>query len=124
MSALPGSRVVTQGSSQSGSRASHEPASSLSAPMSVRGRAQKAWKWLRQRGKLGVFAQRNRRLRLSETVPLGEKRFVSLIEVDNISFLIGSSPQSVTLLAQLPPTSQRQPFRGVFEQEWHREGTA
>jgi hypothetical protein len=124
MSAIPSfQRLVTPTSSQPGTQASSEPASAVAVQMPVLGRVQQVWNWLRQ-SRLSVFAQRNRRLRLSETLSLGEKRFVSLIEVDNVCFLIGSSTQSVTLLAQLPRSSEGQPFRGVLDQEWRKEGTA
>jgi len=42
-----------------------------------------------------------RRLRVAETVSLGEKRFVSILQVDGEQFLVGGSPSSVVLLAKL-----------------------
>ena len=48
------------------------------------------------------FAQTaNRRLRVAETVSLGEKRFVALITVEGREFLIGGGATGVSLLAQL-----------------------
>jgi flagellar biogenesis protein FliO len=44
-------------------------------------------------------------LALRETVALGDRRFVSVIQFERQRFLIGSSPSSVTLLAQLPDES-------------------
>lgn len=50
----------------------------------------------------GVLARRMpRRLRVAETVSLGEKRFVSILQVDGEQFLVGGSPSSVVLLAKL-----------------------
>ena len=45
--------------------------------------------------------QNKKRLRVCETVPLGDKRFVAVIQVDDQQFLLGGSSNSITLLAQL-----------------------
>lgn len=37
-----------------------------------------------------------------ETAALGERRFVAVIQFERQRFLVGGSPASVTLLAQLP----------------------
>jgi flagellar biogenesis protein FliO len=42
-----------------------------------------------------------RRLRLCETVALGDKRFVAVVEFENRRFLLAGAPQSVTLLTEL-----------------------
>lgn len=42
-----------------------------------------------------------RRLRLCESVSLGEKRLVAVVEYERQRFLIGGSAQSVNLLARL-----------------------
>lgn len=42
-----------------------------------------------------------RRLRLAETLSLGERRFVALIEVDNARFLVGGTATSLALLTSL-----------------------
>ncbi len=44
-------------------------------------------------------------LAVRETAALGDRRFVSVIQFERQRFLIGSSPSSVTLLAQLPDES-------------------
>jgi flagellar biosynthesis protein FliO len=44
-------------------------------------------------------------LAVCETAALGDRRFVSVIQFERQRFLIGSSPSSVTLLAQLPDES-------------------
>jgi flagellar biogenesis protein FliO len=41
-------------------------------------------------------------LSVRETAALGDRRFVSVIQFERQRFLVGSSPTSVTLLAQLP----------------------
>jgi flagellar biogenesis protein FliO len=45
--------------------------------------------------------QNKKRLRVCETVALGDKRFVAVIQVDDQQFLLGGSSTSVSLLAQL-----------------------
>jgi hypothetical protein len=57
----------------------------------------KLWTWVR---KIQI-RQSNKRLRVCETVPLGERRFIAVIQVDNKQFLVGGSSNSVSLLAQL-----------------------
>jgi Flagellar biosynthesis protein, FliO len=44
-------------------------------------------------------------LSIRETAALGDRRFVSVIQFEGQRFLIGSSPSSITLLAQLPDES-------------------
>lgn len=51
------------------------------------------------RGK--VASRRERRLRLCETVSLGERRMVALIQFEGRPLLVGVTPNSITLLA--PP---------------------
>ena len=58
------------------------------------------WQWLQRMRAAQTTA---RRLRVTETVSLGEKRFLSIVQVDEAQFLIGSSATNVQLLAQLAP---------------------
>ncbi|ADW70917.1 flagellar biosynthetic protein FliO [Granulicella tundricola] len=57
-----------------------------------------AWKWLEQKRTQQIAT---RRLKVAETVSLGEKRFVSILQVDGAQFLIGGAAGNVTLLAIL-----------------------
>jgi flagellar biogenesis protein FliO len=50
---------------------------------------------------------RQRRLRVCETLSLGEKRFVAVLRVDDREYLIGGSSASVSLLAAL--SSEQRP---------------
>lgn len=50
---------------------------------------------------LRMRASAPRRLRLCETVALGEKRFVAVIEFEKRRFLIGGASNSVSLLTEL-----------------------
>jgi len=42
-----------------------------------------------------------RRLRLCESLPLGERRFVAVVEFDRARFLVGGTPTSLVLLSRL-----------------------
>jgi flagellar biogenesis protein FliO len=45
---------------------------------------------------------KHKALAVRETAALGDRRFVSVIQFESQRFLIGSSPSSITLLAELP----------------------
>jgi len=47
-----------------------------------------------------------RRLRLCESLSLGEKRFVAVVDYEGQRFLIGGGTQSISLLAQLGETPE------------------
>jgi flagellar biogenesis protein FliO len=42
-----------------------------------------------------------RRLRLCESLPLGERRFVAVVEFENARFLLGGTPSALVLLSRL-----------------------
>lgn len=46
--------------------------------------------------------RRERKMRLCETLSLGERRFLALVLVEQQKFLVGGSGSSVALLARLP----------------------
>lgn len=58
----------------------------------------KLWLWIQAKK---MARSQLRRLQVVETVSLGEKRFVALVQVDSLQFLIGGGPTAVSLLAQL-----------------------
>jgi hypothetical protein len=60
----------------------------------------RAWSWLHSRCALSA----TKRLRVSETVSLGEKRFVALVCVEGREFLIGGGSAGVSLLSALGTT--------------------
>lgn len=49
-----------------------------------------------------VWQRPRRALRLCETLSLGERRFLALVECENQRFLVGGTTSSVALLAELP----------------------
>lgn len=56
-------------------------------------------KYLRRQGAQGA-------LKVIETLPIGEKRSIALIQVEDKRLLIGNTQQQITLLAQLPMTPE------------------
>jgi len=61
------------------------------------GRLRKVFSWLRSRYAQGSM----KRLRVTETVSLGEKRFVAILQVQDRNYLIGGGASNVALLTQL-----------------------
>jgi Flagellar biosynthesis protein, FliO len=45
--------------------------------------------------------RRSRRLRVRETISLGERRLVAIVECDEREFLVGATGQTISLLAPL-----------------------
>jgi len=68
----------------------------------------KGWNWLQRRLKT---QQSKKRLRVCESVSLGEKRFIAVVQVDGEQFLVGGSSSSVSTLAHL---EQPREFADVF----------
>ena len=72
------------------------------------------WKWL-TRCSPGVWGGGvPRRLRIAETVSFGEKRFVSILQVDGEQFLVGGSSSNIILLAKLEGKTEAN-REGLFE---------
>jgi Flagellar biosynthesis protein, FliO len=73
-----------------------------------------------------------RRLRLAESLALGERRFVAVIEFEQARFLVGGTPSSLVLLARLKKTRgddsagqaalRREPAAGTGERPGERSG--
>lgn len=78
-----------------------------SAPLLTR-----AWKWLQ---KQNAFSPK-KQLRVSDTVSLGEKRFVAVVHVEGQKFLIGGGSAGVSLLAELDSDAELD-IQTVLEQE-------
>jgi flagellar biogenesis protein FliO len=56
------------------------------------------WRWLKDRQ---VGRSHTKRLQVTSSVSLGEKRFVAVVQVDGLQFLVGGGASNVSLLAQL-----------------------
>jgi hypothetical protein len=74
-----------------------------------------AWSWVR---KNLVSRQSRKRLRVCESVSLGEKRFVAVIEVDGEQFLVGGASSSVSTLARLAPAAG---FSQMLSRRWAQD---
>lgn len=56
-----------------------------------------------------LASRRTRQLQLCETLPLGEKRFVAVIQVGEQKFLLGGASNNISLLAQLAVAAPAKP---------------
>jgi hypothetical protein len=68
-----------------------------------------------------------RRLRLCESLPLGERRFVAVVEFEQSRFLVGGTSASLVLLARLedaPEIPATYSIAGVIPQAAAREGSS
>ena len=75
----------------------------LPAGMNLAGLARSLWKqFLRMR------RARPRSLRLCETLPLGDRRFVAVVEYEQARFLIGGTSGSLVLLTELGDKAERE----------------
>ncbi len=72
------------------------------------------WNWTQQK----LRSQGKKRLRVCESVSLGEKRFVAVIQVDGEQFLVGGSSSSVATLAHLERPRE---FSSVFQQHCEQD---
>jgi flagellar biogenesis protein FliO len=61
-----------------------------------RSRILEFWEWVLRLGRRAP-----RRLRLCESLPLGERRFVAVVEFEAERFLVGGTPSSMVLLSRL-----------------------
>ena len=71
------------------------------------------WGWLVARRRSQVAGKR---LRVVETVSLGEKRFAAVLHVDGAQFLIGGGANNVSLLASLNASAGQTRFAQVLQQ--------
>ena len=81
----------------------------LSTVRSQTGLLSRLWRWMQARK---VARSSTRRLRVAETVSLGEKRFVAVVQVDGRHFLVAGGPTNIALLAQL---DANEPFEDVLK---------
>jgi hypothetical protein len=74
-----------------------------------------SWNWMRRQ----VRSRRvKKRLRVCETLSLGEKRFIAVIQVDGEQFLVGGASSSMATLARLEPSGE---FSEVLKQQWAQD---
>ena len=95
------------------SSASSQPTTSAVNTLQVMfEKLQAAWRWVERKRSQQISAKR---LRVAETISLGEKRTLSIVMVDGSQYLIGSSAGGVQLLTKLDEAT-----RGVSENEGSR----
>jgi Flagellar biosynthesis protein, FliO len=87
---------------------------STSEPIHVWAALLRVWKWLTRCSRGVLVRGVSRRLKVAETVSLGEKRFISILQVDGEQFLVGGSASNVVLLARLEVKPEN-PGAGLFE---------
>ena len=61
------------------------------------------WTQLRAAWQGVSMQRRQRRLRLSESLSLGEKRLIAVVEFEEQRFLVAATPESISLLRSLGP---------------------
>jgi flagellar biogenesis protein FliO len=81
----------------------------LTTLRSQTGLLSRVWRWVQARR---VERSSDKRLRVAETVSLGEKRFVAVVQVDGRHFLVAGGPANIALLAQL---DTNEPFEDVLK---------
>ena len=59
------------------------------------------------------------KLRVEETLALGDRRFVSILDVEGERFLIALTPQAISLLSRLDPGDRGE--AGTFDDALHRQ---
>lgn len=76
-----------------------------STPATIRSRRWPPDSWRQARSwwqrLLSITRRSPRRLRLCESLPLGERRFVAVVEFEDFRFLLGGTSASLVLLARL-----------------------
>lgn len=66
-----------------------------------------AWAWLKR----NYVSSATKRLRVAETVSLGDKRFVAILRVDGREFLIGGGTSGISLLTPIKKPPIKKPSR-------------
>ena len=79
---------------------------------------------LRSLGAGGLRRSSHRRLRVTETISLGDKRFLSIVRVDTAEFLIGGGTGTMALLAKLDEQGATSAFQQSIQQAWQSSETA
>ena len=72
----------------------------------------RAWGWLQKQNAFSAKKQ----LRVCETVSLGEKRFVAVVQIEGQRFLIGGGVSGVSMLAELETEAEEEINAALEEQ--------
>ena len=75
---------------------------------------QSAWQHAWSAIQVRRATQKRRTLRVLETVGMGEKRFVAIVQVQEVRYLVGGGAAGISLLARL---DAEQEFAAVLEEQ-------
>ena len=89
----------------------------LAAPRNSGGLLSRGMNWLRARQ---AGRSSNRRLHVAASVSLGDKRFIAVVQVDGLQFLIGGGATNVALLAEL---KGKESFEDLLKETLSVQGT-
>lgn len=92
--------------------AARKPPRPQNAPLLAR-----AWGWLQKQNAFSA----NKQLHVCESVSLGEKRFVAVVQIDGQKFLIGGGASGVSLLSELDTEAELE-MDTALENEGEAEG--
>ncbi len=82
-------------------------------------------RWLQRLSRMQLLPAKSRRLRVSEMVSLGDKRFVSIVQVDGVDYLVGVGTTNVSLLTRLESRSVPSPsFEQAVTTAWQESDVA
>jgi flagellar biogenesis protein FliO len=62
--------------------------------------------WLHRIANAKIWRRNARRLRVSETISMGNRGYLAVIQFEQQRFLVGGTTNSIALLAQLPARCQ------------------
>ena len=78
-------------------------------------------RWAGTRIKSIKIQPAKKRLRVCESVSLGEKRFIAVVQLDGKEFLVGGAPNSLSLLAATgKPVSFSEVLKENYAQDWNQ----
>jgi flagellar biogenesis protein FliO len=80
--------------------------------------------WAQSKAILRIRSSSVRRLHLCESLSLGDRRFVAVVEFEGARFLLGGTPASLALLARLEDAAPPTQDRAAHLQEKHELGPA
>lgn len=104
------------------------PAEETAASMRLQSLAQGAvadvmefFKWVGKNVKNIKIQPAKKRLRVCESVSLGEKRFIAVVQLDGKEFLVGGAPNSLSLLAATgKPVTFSDVLKENYAQDWNQ----
>jgi flagellar biogenesis protein FliO len=79
------------------------------------------WKLVLRVSRQTMSRRSPKRLRLCESLALGERRFVAVVEVERERFLLGGTANSLVLLSRLPEAGGRRDGRTDGRREGRNE---